>query len=131
MGHCGRTFSQKNMPENQRETRKITLPISQSEVEIITYYERGERTQLEAVIHEHGKMEMKMENGKPVPTVQLDMAGQARQRDKAIEIAVVTIDGEKATMQKINKLRNKDALFLEAEIAKIDQDTDSEELKKN
>lgn len=106
----------------QRELREITLPVSGKKVDIITYYERGERVQIENIMYEDAKM--RATGGEP--DVEFSVANTAKQRDKALEIAVRTIDGQKATMQMINKLRNKDAMYLEKEVANIDKDDEEE-----
>lgn len=119
-----------------RETKKITLPISKQECEIITYFTRREQNEIQQITREgmeiDGFEDKETEvNGKKVKMPKLkgfNMDAMQKAKDRTLEIAVKTISGKEITLDDILDLPDEDAKHIEKS---IDEITPDEEVKKN
>lgn len=86
-----------------RPTKKVTLPFTGKEVEIITYFTRGEKQKIRLAVFGEGKMS--------VENQEIDAKNMFANKDKALELGVKSL-----TLEEINDLPEEDGEFLEKEI---------------
>jgi hypothetical protein len=92
----------------ERPVKKILLPITQKEVEIITYFTRGEKQEIQKTLMAGAKMI----GNEP----QIDLSATFESKNKALEIAVKNMP-----LSEINDLPEEDGDFLEKEVDTISQ----------
>jgi hypothetical protein len=109
----------------ERTTKKITLPITQSEVEIYSYITGGEKRQLTEILTSNISADV---TGQTKGDIPLSLVYQAN--DKAIEILVKSVSGETSeVLSLVSNLPEKDYDFVVSEINKITNNTDYQEKK--
>ena len=107
----------------ERETKKVKLPKSQSEVEIKTYLTGREAREISGVYLKEAEVGINLETGKPeMKSINAELANEAQ--NKAIEILVVSLAGKnEKLLDSILDLRQEDFDFLIGELDSI-QNTD-------
>ncbi len=73
-----------------RPTKKVLLEISGITAEVYTYYLRGERKEIEAVMLQSAEFEEDPETGKP-KLKKVDATYRARMEDKAVILAIKSL----------------------------------------
>jgi len=97
-----------------RDTKKITLPITNQIVEIYTYITGGEKRQLNEILTNGISADA---TGQPKGEIPISSVYKAN--DKALELLVITLK-----IEDINNLPSGDYDFLLLEVNKISNDTD-------
>lgn len=73
-----------------RPTKEVVLPISGIKAQIFTYYLRGEKKEIEAVMLESAEFEQDPETGTP-KFKRVDTTYRARMEDKAVLLAIKSL----------------------------------------
>lgn len=102
-----------------RETKKITLPVTQKEVEIKTYISAGEKRQINEIITAGLSADI---TGQAKGEIPLSLVYKAN--DKALELLVVNM-----TLAEINDLPAVDGDFLVEKVNEVSNDKEYSEKK--
>ena len=100
-----------------RPTRKVNLPISKTEAEVYTYYLRGERKEIEAIMLESVNWKTSDKDGKP-EMVGVDASYRSKMEDKAVLLAIKSLtDSNKepveVTIETLDNLPDEDFATLQ------------------
>lgn len=98
----------------ERPTKKIQLPISGKEAEIVSYFTRGEKQEIQKILYSSAKMSQGAE-GKG-SNIDFSMVSALDSKNKALELAVKNM-----SIDEINNLPDEDADLIEVEVDKISQ----------
>ena len=101
-----------------RTTTTITLPTTGKKVEIIEYFTRGERIEIEKALVSKAKIDMV--DGRQ--NLSFDPIASIEQREKTVLMAVKKIGDKTATQEMINELPEEDGAFLEEAVMNIGKD---------
>ncbi len=116
-----------------RETIKFKTPVDKHEVEIYSYLTGGEADQIEDAIIDDVEMDIGSINDVDEKKLagKFKGSGVRKSADKTLELALVSVNGEKGDLvKKVKDFRQKDYQIVVEKIRKINED-ETDNTKKN
>jgi len=98
-----------------RDTKNLKLPISKKECEVVTYFTRGDINQINKITFEN----VKLKGGHGNQEFEMDFTNSLKAKSKALELAVIKLDGKDCTIDEIENLPEKDVEVIEKHINEI------------
>ena len=82
-----------------RPTKEITLPVSKIKVELYTYYLRGDKKAIEAIMTDSANIRQK-DDGED--EIKLDLSYRAKMEDKAVILAIKSLKDSEGKEMEVN-----------------------------